>query len=77
MMEATKPINKAPKSAPITVPRTTIQTASMNFALSFTLHLQYTLLRMKRELELDFLRSSADSFHEIRSRLIFSVETIN
>jgi hypothetical protein len=32
---------------------------------------------MKRELELDFLRSSADSFHEIRSKLIFSVEIIN
>jgi len=35
MMEAIKPMNKAPKSAPITVPRMTIQMASVNFAFSF------------------------------------------
>lgn len=36
MMEAMMPTKKAPKSVPITVPRMTIQTASVNFAFPFS-----------------------------------------
>jgi len=35
MMAAMKPEKKAPNNVPITVPRTTIQMASVNFAFSF------------------------------------------